>query len=92
MPLVLHGGSGAGEENIRKVVACGINKINVCTDLFRHATNTAIQVLKENPSIDYMDLCIEIQNAMKTFIKSYMRVIGSNGRYGFEKPEGLELD
>ena len=28
MPLVLHGGSGAGEENIRKAVACGINKIN----------------------------------------------------------------
>lgn len=31
MPLVLHGGSGAGEENIRKAVACGINKINVCS-------------------------------------------------------------
>ena len=37
MPLVLHGGSGAGEENIRKAVAYGINKINVCTDLFKHA-------------------------------------------------------
>lgn len=92
MPLVLHGGSGAGEENIRRVVACGINKINVCTDLFRHATNTAIQVLEKTPSIDYMDLCIEIQNAMKDFIKSYMRVIGSSGRYGFEKPEGQDLD
>ena len=42
MPLVLHGGSGAGEENIRKAVACGINKINVCTDLMRHATNASI--------------------------------------------------
>lgn len=92
MPLVLHGGSGAGEENIRKVVAYGINKINVCTDLFRHATNTTIEVLKENPSIDYMDLCIEVQNAMKKFIKSYMRVIGSSGRYGFEQPKGPELD
>lgn len=51
MPLVLHGGSGAGEENIRKAVACGINKINVCTDLMRHATNASIATLKENPQI-----------------------------------------
>lgn len=29
LPLVLHGGSGAGEENIRKSIALGINKINV---------------------------------------------------------------
>lgn len=92
MPLVLHGGSGAGEENIKKVVACGINKINVCTDLFRHATNTAIKVLEENPAIDYMDLCIEIQNAMKDFIKSYMRMIGSSGRYAFERQKGPDLD
>ncbi len=34
MPLVLHGGSGSGEENLRKAVAGGINKINVCTDAF----------------------------------------------------------
>ena len=73
MPLVLHGGSGAGEENIRKAVACGINKINVCTDLMRHATNASIATLKENPQIDYMDLCIAVEDAMKDFIKSYMR-------------------
>ncbi len=86
IPLVLHGGSGAGEENIHKIVTYGINKINVCTDLFRHATNTIIQVLDKNPSIDYMDLCIETQNAMKAFIKNYMRMIGSSGRYGFIQP------
>lgn len=37
MPLVLHGGSGAGEENLRKAVALGINKINVATDAFEAA-------------------------------------------------------
>ena len=92
LPLVLHGGSGAGEENIRKAVACGINKINVCTDLMRHATNASIATLKENPQIDYMDLCIAVEDAMKDFIKSYMRVIGSSGQYSFEKHNGPELD
>ena len=59
MPLVLHGGSGAGEENIKKAVAYGINKINVCTDLFRHAVNvttvsyTHLDVYKRQPSSFY---------------------------------------
>lgn len=92
MPLVLHGGSGAGEENIKKAVACGINKINVCTDLFKHARIATAKTLEENPEIDYMDLCIAAQNAMKEFIKSYMRVIGSSGQYDFEQYRGPELD
>lgn len=92
MPLVLHGGSGAGEENIKKAVACGINKINVCTDLFKHARIATAKALEKNPEIDYMDLCIAAQEAMKEFIKSYMRVIGSSGRYDFDKYEGPELD
>lgn len=92
MPLVLHGGSGAGEENIKKVVACGINKINVCTDLMKHATKASALAIEKNPDIDYMDLCIAAQEAMKAFIKSYMRMIGSSGRYTFDKFEGQELD
>ena len=92
VPLVLHGGSGAGEENIRKAVACGINKINISTDLMRHAVNVSIETLKKDPKIDYMDLCIAVQNGMKEFIKAYMSVIGSTGQYSFEKDNGPELD
>lgn len=92
MPLVLHGGSGAGDENIKKAVAYGINKINVCTDLFKHATKHCKNVLDKNPKIDYMDLMMEAEDAMKDFIKSYMRLIGSNNRYTFEKHTGEELD
>ena len=35
IPLVLHGGSGTGEENIRRCVAQGICKINVFTDIIK---------------------------------------------------------
>lgn len=92
MPLVLHGGSGAGEENIKKAVACGINKINVCTDLFKHGRKAMADAISEKPDIDYMDVNIEAENAMKDYIKAYMRLIGSSGRYTFEKSEGPELD
>lgn len=92
MPLVLHGGSGAGEENIRKAVELGINKINVCTDLFKHGRKAMVQAAIENPNIDYMDFQIAGQNAMKDFIKSYMRMIGSSGKYYFSTTNAKELD
>lgn len=92
MPLALHGGSGAGDDNIKTAVACGINKINVCTDLFKHGRQAMADAIQKNPEIDYMDVNIEAENAMKEFIKSYMRLIGSSGRYIFEKGTGPELD
>ena len=92
IPLVLHGGSGAGEENIRKAVACGINKINVCTDLMNHAKDSMIKVLQEQPDIQYMEWHDAAEEAMKDFIKDYMRMIGSSNRYTFDKFTGEELD
>lgn len=92
VPLVLHGGSGAGEENIRKAVALGINKINVCTDLMNHAKDSMLEILKREPDIQYMELNEAVEDSMKTFIKNYMRMIGSNDRYRFELHNGPELD
>lgn len=92
MPLVLHGGSGAGEENIRRAVACGINKINVCTDLMNYAKESMVKTLQEQPDIQYMEWHEAAEEAMKDFIKSYMRMIGSSNRYTFDKFVGEELD
>ena len=33
LPLVLHGGSGLSDADFRRIIKCGINKINVFTDL-----------------------------------------------------------
>lgn len=92
MPLVLHGGSGAGEENIRRAVACGINKINVCTDLMNYAKDSMVKTLQEQPDIQYMEWHEAAEETMKDFIKSYMRMIGSSNRYTFDKFVGEELD
>jgi len=83
MPLVLHGGSGSGDENIRKAVACGINKINVCTDMFNTAQEAMVDCMANNPKADYLELCITAEAAMKQFVIDYIRLIGSNNRYFF---------
>ncbi|MBQ7223726.1 MAG: class II fructose-bisphosphate aldolase [Erysipelotrichaceae bacterium] len=84
MPLVLHGGSGSGEENIRKAVAGGINKINVCTDAF-HAAEKAMKAKWEaEPNTDYLNIMMVAEAAIKKFVKDYILLIGSNDRYTFE--------
>lgn len=35
VPLVLHGGSGSGDENLAKATSMGITKVNIGTDLFQ---------------------------------------------------------
>lgn len=42
IPLVLHGGSGTGDENIAKAIKCGIQKVNLWTDLSQ-ASNMAVR-------------------------------------------------
>lgn len=81
MPLVLHGGSGSGEENLRKAVAGGINKINVCTDAFAAGKKSMLEALGKEPDLDYMHICMAAEAGIKQFVKDYMKIIGSSGRY-----------
>ena len=83
MPLVLHGGSGAGEENLKKAVACGINKINVCTDAFGIGSRSIEKQLNDNSEVDYMHLCMGVEKELTSYIRSFMRTIGSSGKYYF---------
>ncbi|MGB7594831.1 MAG: class II fructose-bisphosphate aldolase [Erysipelotrichaceae bacterium] len=87
MPLVLHGGSGSGEANIREAVACGINKINVCTDVFEVGKQAMLKVLETAPDTDYMNMCMAAEKAMKEYVRGYIRMIGSNNRYWFNDGE-----
>ncbi len=81
MPLVLHGGSGAGEENIKKAVSLGINKINVCTDAFDVAKQAFLNAAKEDENSDYLAISMKVEKAVKEFVIDYIKMIGSQNRY-----------
>ncbi|MFV0555936.1 MAG: ketose-bisphosphate aldolase [Lactovum sp.] len=77
LPLVLHGGSGAGEENIRKSVVLGINKINVGADFMRGQVDEIIKQIEKNPQIGYPDLIHSTVAAGKEVVKKYIQIAGS---------------
>lgn len=80
MPLVLHGGSGSGEENIRKCVKYGINKINVGCDFLNANTESIKRQLEENPEINYWVMMHQAEIDSQELVKKYIRLSKSEGK------------
>ncbi|UQZ75957.1 fructose-bisphosphate aldolase [Niallia circulans] len=79
IPLVLHGGSGCGEENIRKSISLGINKINVGSDFFKAQINSIKKTMVGN-EIDYFNVIHQTIKAGKDLVKYYIELAGSEGK------------
>jgi fructose-bisphosphate aldolase, class II len=94
IPLALHGGSGSGDDNIRRAVEAGINKVNVCTDIFNYCRDFTLDALKKDPDYDYLQLLIDIEARAKEITKHYIGLTGSAGQAGnftAENTFGLKL-
>lgn len=70
VPLVLHGGSGSGDENLNKCAKEGISKVNIYTDLYLAAMASA----KESGAKDYLSLRAAIKAGMQECLKHYYSV------------------
>ncbi len=77
IPLVLHGGSGTGDENIRKTIKGGIRKINVFTDIIKPYLKATLNGLKP---WHIKNRKMHQQEAVERILKSYFEVSGSLGR------------
>lgn len=79
-PLVLHGGSGSGKENILNSVKNGINKINVGCDFMNANRDATAKILKNNPDINYFDLISGIEKESRELVRYYIGLSGSEGK------------
>ncbi len=69
-PLVLHGGSSSGDDNLGRCATEGISKINIYTDLVTAASNKA----KNTKFEDYYDLRDAQMDGMKECLEHYYNV------------------
>ena len=86
MPIALHGGSGSGDENILKAVDAGINKVNMVTDVLVSMRAYTRKRLEENPKIGYINLMMEVEENVKSFIERWIDLTGSEGKAELFKP------
>ncbi|MBR1581500.1 MAG: class II fructose-1,6-bisphosphate aldolase [Bacilli bacterium] len=84
-PLVLHGGSGIPEDQIKKAISLGVSKINVNTELqleFAAATRKYIEEGKdlEGKGFDPRKLLKPGCDAIKAKVIAMMNIFGSAGK------------
>ena len=77
LPLVIHGGSGAGEENLLQSIKSGINKINIGTDIMKAQREYVRQAIKVDNDIEYPTLIHGTIQAAKDEIQKYLNLSGS---------------
>ncbi|MBE5979118.1 MAG: class II fructose-1,6-bisphosphate aldolase [Paenibacillaceae bacterium] len=85
MPLVLHGGTGIPEDQIKKAISLGVAKINVNTECqltFAEATRKYIEAGKdlEGKGFDPRKLLAPGTDAIKATVKEKMELFGSVGK------------
>ncbi|ARU60572.1 fructose-1,6-bisphosphate aldolase, class II [Tumebacillus avium] len=80
-PLVLHGGSGIPDEDIRKAISLGVAKINVNTENQLAMTAIIREVLGKDANVyDPRKYMKPAREAIKETVKQKMRLFGSSGR------------
>ena len=81
LPLVLHGASGANDEEVKKGIAAGICKVNIDTRIRMEFTKKIREIIKENPEeIDPRKILGPAREAAKEIIRDRIRIFGSNGK------------
>lgn len=78
-PLVLHGGSGTGDENLHKAVRNGIQKVNLATELIV-AGKDSVQEFFEDPHFDKWQVMPAFMNGYKDRLAHYVKLFGQDNR------------
>ncbi|MBK4783532.1 MAG: class II fructose-bisphosphate aldolase family protein [Pantoea sp. Pent] len=80
-PLALHGGSGTPAEDIRRVSACGVAKINVDAAVFDAGKHAVQQALRQHPQAELADVLALMESACREVVIEYLSWSGSANRY-----------
>jgi tagatose 1,6-diphosphate aldolase GatY/KbaY len=80
VPLVLHGGSGLSEEDLKECIERGCAKVNFATDLRIAYTNAVKEELLSRPGLtDPKKFGEKGREAVRELVKEKLRIMGSEG-------------
>lgn len=76
VPLVLHGASGIGDEDIKKAISLGISKINIHTELCQ----AAMDAIRDNTEVPFLELEQKVRKAIKERAMYKIKLFGANNK------------
>lgn len=77
-PLVLHGGSGTGEDNLRKACQLGICKVNLANDIKRATIDGLLNSGTDGNAV--YNMYTAMADGCKEKVKYYIRLLGSENK------------
>jgi len=80
IPLVLHGGSGTPDDELRQAIALGITKVNVATDLTRAVRESLLRQWREGRNLWTPVAQEEAARAMEPAIERWIARTGAEGK------------
>ena len=75
VPLVLHGGSGTGDDNLKRCVREGITKVNVFTEFTTAALAHAAKAVREEQLKSYMRVQQAADEGIRSVITHYINLL-----------------
>ena len=81
IPLVLHGGTGIPEEDVRRAIKSGINKVNIGTQIrFTYLSAVLREISLKGPATHTIEIMHEAKKAVAEEVKAWIRVCMAEGR------------
>ncbi|HOW07125.1 MAG TPA: class II fructose-1,6-bisphosphate aldolase [Flexilinea sp.] len=80
VPLVLHGGSGIPDEDVKHAIRLGMSKVNFATELRWYFTQACRKVLENDEIFDPKKYGAAGRDAVRDFVKQKIMVCGSDGK------------
>ncbi|MGM0241013.1 class II fructose-bisphosphate aldolase [Enterococcus sp. AZ103] len=79
VPIVLHGASCIGDEDIKKAISLGVSKINIHTELCL----AAMDAVRENTDKSFLELERAVRGAVKQRAKEKILLFGTDGKMNY---------
>ena len=81
IPLVLHGGTGIPEEDVRKAIRNGINKVNVGTQIRYTYMSSVVDIVQKRGAVTHtIDIMQEVLPYIKKVASDWIRVCMADGK------------
>lgn len=81
IPLVLHGGTGIPEEDVKRAIKNGINKVNVGTQIRYTYMSSAQRIIGEKGAVTHtIDIMHEVKEEIKKVAKTWIKVCMADGK------------
>ncbi len=81
IPIVIHGGTGLTQEDFQELIRCGVNKINIATQINLEFMGSLRSCVQDRPdSNDPLDLLIHLGGQIRQRVSEFIRIFGSTNK------------